>query len=94
MIRPIFGPGKPGPNTSVEDTPELSIYPNPSSGTFYISSLVEEAILFDTTGKRILINLELETDRTRISIQSPASGLFVLRTYQNKVWKSSKIVVR
>lgn len=94
MIRPIFGPGKPGPDTSVEDTPELSIYPNPSSGTFYISSLVEEAILFDTTGKRILINLELETDRTRISIQSPASGLFVLRTYQNKVWKSSKIVVR
>lgn len=94
MIRPIFGPGKPGPDTSVEDTPELSIYPNPSSGTFYISSLVEEAILFDTTGKRVSINIEPETNRTRISIQSPTAGLFMLRTYQNGAWKSSKVIVR
>ncbi len=94
MIRPVFGPGKPGPNTGIEDTQDFTVYPNPSSGTFYISTLVEEAMLFDTTGKRIAISLEPETDRTRISIQSPAAGLFLLRTYQNSAWKSSKVVVR
>ena len=94
MIRPVFGPGKGGVISAVEDTLPLSVYPNPSSGTFYISSLVEEAVLFDTTGKRISINIEPETDRTRISIQSPSAGLFLLRTYQNKIWKSSKVVVR
>ena len=94
MIRPVFGPGKGGVISGVEDTIPLSLYPNPSSGTFYISSLVEEAILFDTTGKRVSINIEPETDRTRISIQSPAAGLFMLRTFQNGAWKSSKVIVR
>ncbi len=94
MIRPVFGPGKGGVISGAEDTIPLSVYPNPSAGTFYISSFVEEAMLFDTTGKKISINLEPETNRTRISIQSPATGLYLLRTYQNNVWKSSKIVVQ
>lgn len=94
MIRPVFGPGKGGVISGVEDTIPLSLYPNPSSGTFYISSLIEEAILFDTTGKRVSINIEPETNRTRISIQSPTAGLFMLRTYQNGAWKSSKVIVR
>ncbi|MBL7871364.1 MAG: T9SS type A sorting domain-containing protein [Cyclobacteriaceae bacterium] len=94
MIRPVFGPGKGGVISGVDETIPISLYPNPSSGTFYISSLVDEVILLDTTGKRISINIESETDRTRISIQSPSPGLYLLRTYQNKVWKSSKVVVR
>jgi hypothetical protein len=95
MIRPVFGPGKgEGVISGVEETTPLSVYPNPNSGTFYVSTAVQEAILFDTTGKRISINLEAETDRTRISIQSPVTGLFVLRTFQNNAWTSSKVVVR
>jgi hypothetical protein len=93
MIRPVFGPGKQGPDTGVEDSLPLSVYPNPNSGTFYISSLVEAAMLFDTTGKRISINIEPETDRTRISIQTPSTGLFLLRTYYNGVWKSNRVVI-
>jgi hypothetical protein len=93
MIRPVFGPGKGGVISAVEDSLPLSVYPNPSSGTFYISSLVEEAMLFDTTGKRISINIEPETDRTRISIQTPSTGLFLLRTHYNGVWKSNRVVI-
>jgi hypothetical protein len=93
MIRPVFGPGKGGVISGAEDTTPLSVYPNPNSGTFYISSLVEEAMLFDTTGKRISINIEPETDRTRISIQTPSTGLFLLRTHYNGVWKSNRVVI-
>lgn len=94
MIRPVFGKGNGGPITGTENLPSVSVYPNPNQGTFYISARIEDAVLFDLSGRKVGIDIEKETETTKIKLLNATTGLYLLRTFQNNQWVSNKVIVR
>jgi len=94
MIRPVFGKGNGGPITRTENLPSVSVYPNPNQGTFYISACVEDAVLFDLSGRKVDIDIEKQTETTKIKLLNATTGLYLLRTFQNNQWASTKVIVR
>ncbi len=94
MIRPVFGKGSGGPITGIDKRPSISVYPNPNQGTFYVSARIEDAVLYDLSGRKIAISIDKESTTTKITMLAPTAGLYLLRTFQNSRWTSSKVVVR
>jgi Secretion system C-terminal sorting domain len=98
MIRPVFGRGKGtgGPITSAakDQVNEISIYPNPSHGVFYIAGITGPVEMYDTTGRKISIELEAENGRTKITILQPNAGIYLLRALQQNRWVNKKVVVK
>ncbi|MEQ1585607.1 MAG: T9SS type A sorting domain-containing protein [Cyclobacteriaceae bacterium] len=94
MIRPVFGKGSGGPITGIDKRPSISVYPNPNQGTFYVSARIEDAVLYDLSGRRVDIGVDKELTTTKITMLAPVAGLYLLRTFQNSRWTSSKVVVR
>jgi hypothetical protein len=93
MIRPVFGKGNGGPITGTEILPSVPVYPNPNQGTFYISARIEDAVLYDLSGRKIAIGIDKESATTKITMVAPVAGLYLLRTFQNSRWSSCKVVV-
>ena len=96
MIRPVFGKGNgSGEVTGVEETiSETSIYPNPSQGVFFISTVVDHAELIDLTGRKILIKSEMVNNQTQITILHPETGIYLLRTYKHHRWLTNKVILK
>jgi hypothetical protein len=94
MIRPIFGKGKGGTISNINEQPIVSVYPNPGEGVFYTSLVANDIKLFDVTGRIVPIETEQVNEGTRISIRNPTPGLYLLRTLHNNYWKSTKVVIR
>jgi hypothetical protein len=94
MIRPVFGKGKGGVVSGVEETSLLSVYPVPNQGTFYISGHFDELVLVDLAGRKVALDQEKENEQTKITIINPTAGLYILRAFQNNRWLSTKIVVQ
>lgn len=97
MIRPVFGKGNGAGEeiTGVEDQLiHPSIYPNPSHGVFYISTLVNQAAVVDLTGRRIPITTEIVNEQTQITLQRAEPGIYLLKLYQANRWVTQKIVVK
>lgn len=97
MIRPVFGKGT-GAGDEVtgvsEHTKKISVYPNPSQGTFFLTTTVDQVKVLDVTGRSIPIHLEAVNDQTQITILQSVPGLYLLKTYQHQRWETHKIVVR
>ncbi len=97
MIRPVFGKGKGagGPITSAakDQRNEISVYPNPSPGVFYIAGITGPVEMFDVTGRKIDIECEAERERTKITILHPSAGIYLLRALQQNQWVNKKVVV-
>ncbi len=96
MIRPVFGKGKgSGEVTGVEDPGEgPSIYPNPSQGIFFLSTIVDHAELVDLMGRKIKIESEMVNEQTRITLLNPEAGIYLLKTYQQHRWTTHKVVIK
>ncbi len=92
MIRPIFGSGQVIINQAESKTP-ASIYPNPTTSSFYITGRPQHISLMDLSGREMAIRKEYEADRVRVTVSQPASGLYILRTFENSQWYSHKLVV-
>ena len=96
MIRPVFGKGNgSGEVTGVDDMiGKTSIYPNPSHGVFFLSTIVDRAELIDLTGRKVMIASEIVNDQTQITILNPETGIYLLKTYRQNRWTTSKIMVK
>jgi hypothetical protein len=94
MIRPVFGKGKGGPITEINRLAAFSVYPNPNPGTFYISAIPENVVMYDLSGRKVAITVEKETETTKITMTQPTTGLYLLRLYSNSQWTSTKVIVR
>jgi hypothetical protein len=61
---------------------DILVYPNPSGGTFYLSSKTDlkdaQISLFDLTGKKIPCDILIEGKEAEIKVPRPAVGLYVL----------------
>jgi hypothetical protein len=68
-----------GKNTLDIEEKNISIYPNPSNGNFYIDGLDKEDIVevFDVLGKSLSFVLSFSKDKAYIEIENPASMVLV-----------------
>lgn len=94
MIRPIMGEGEDVISGIDDEVVSIHAFPNPSTGTFYLSSVVEQVELIDMTGRKASISTEQENDRTRVTLLSPAAGIYLLRTFQQHQWVVQKVLVK
>lgn len=93
MIRPIFGKGNGGTINHIEEQPVVSVYPNPGQGTFITSLVAEDVKLFDQTGRAIPVDVETVGETTRITMQRPIPGLYLLRTLHAHHWINTRVII-
>jgi hypothetical protein len=95
MMRPVFGKGNGG--GVISGTPEsktVNLYPNPNPGVFYVDANLQQIQVSDLTGKPVSIQTETAFDKTRISIVTPAAGIYVLHARQGNLFLAQKVIVR
>jgi hypothetical protein len=93
MLHPVFGKG--GVVTGVQpEAPTLSAFPNPNSGTFFLTEELEYVDLFDLAGKPVNFSREVQDHQTKIVMTPVYPGLYVLKTLSNKKYTTQKIMVR
>lgn len=94
MMRPYFGEGIDDVDNGVEDELALTVYPNPSDGTFTVPGRIDHAVMYDITGRVVGCSLERSADETRITLDHPVAGLYVLTVLKAGSRRSAKVVVR
>jgi hypothetical protein len=95
MIRPVFGMGEieQGPGVGVEDDLRVSLYPNPTKGSFYIEGRYDELQIFNSTGAAMQFETEPASEgKTKIILQEPA-GLYVIRFSYKKRAATYKVLL-
>jgi hypothetical protein len=93
MLHPVFGKG--GVVTGVQpEAPTLSAFPNPNSGTFFLTEELEYVDLFDLAGKPVSFSREVQDHQTKIVMNPVYPGLYVLKTLSSKKYTTQKIMVR
>lgn len=91
MIRPIFGQGDVSvPTGLAEQMPPL--YPNPSLGDFYISGKAQNIFITNMLGAEQRYQASAEESRTKVTMQGPASGLYLIRWQQNGNVHASRLL--
>jgi hypothetical protein len=93
MIRPVFGEGE--VITGIE-TPaaDISIYPNPSEGSFTISQPLEIMNIFSVTGQSISYTQQRENDQTNITVQKGFQGLIIVTLRAGNKLITRKLLIR
>jgi hypothetical protein len=97
MIRPVFGKGNGEGEviTGIENQlQKASIYPNPTYGVIYITTIIDHAEVMDLTGRKIDITSEILSEQTRITIPHYNPGLYLLKIYKDDQWHTFKIVAK
>jgi len=92
MMRPVFGQGS-GVISGLEDENELSVYPNPGSGTFYFNGEAEMISVYDMTGRSIPVLSETNPNETKLTINA-SPGIYIIKAFVNGVVKNAKVMIR
>jgi hypothetical protein len=94
MIRPSFGKGTGIITALPGDEKNFTLYPNPSSGTFYLPKHAQHVEVLDVTSKKINPTVEEEEQRKRVIISNPSTGIYIVRWTDRKGLRVSKLVIR
>jgi hypothetical protein len=94
MIRPTFGKGtlEDEFNVGVEEKPVFAVYPNPSTGSFYIQGNYDALKIYSITGTEVPFEVEASENLSRIQLNK-TSGLLLLRITRGKVTQTHKILI-
>jgi hypothetical protein len=95
MIRPRFGTGEIVTRLPDERSPVVDLYPNPSSGEFYLQGDVEvESIqVFSITGQRIDIQTQPFHAETLVRTTALPSGLYLVRYKTGNAFQVKKVLI-
>lgn len=93
LIRPRFGNG-PIVSGVPEEQQLGSIYPNPSSGEFYLKGSVNHIQVINLAGQSINFTVEDFIDGKRISMMGAPSGIYVIRYRVGAKLFTEKIIIR
>lgn len=93
MIRPVFGSGDielviPG----VEEELGISVYPNPSRGSFFIKGHVDEIRIINMNGIEVAFESEQQNDGRQITVNH-AAGLYLMRLRKRNKVATKKILI-
>ena len=92
MIHPIFGTPL-NSITSVVDNSVNKPFPNPTTGTFFLPKNASSIYVYDLTGREISHEINADYEHTNVTLTNPASGLYIVR-YFNQTWHAEKIIVK
>jgi hypothetical protein len=93
MIRPVFGTGE--IVTGVENERlDVSIFPNPNPGTFYVSGDFDSVELISVTGQLVPARTEQLEDRIQITLIYPAPGFYLLKLRKGETVTTEKVIVK
>jgi hypothetical protein len=92
MIRPYFGEGEPTALTT-ENLPDVHIYPNPTNGMIRIEGKIENVILFDLLGKKVM-DKQGSGSNMELDLSSLEGGMYILKGYSGGHHFSEKILKR
>jgi len=93
MIRPVFGSGD--IVTGVEEKEsEIVIYPNPSTGEFFIRGNFDDLQILNVTGLSIPFEMYESGPDQKVRLKDVASGLYILRIRQDNKIRTEKVIVK
>lgn len=92
MIRPMFGPGEITTGTN-EDEERITLFPNPNQGVFYLDATIKDISITAATGQRVAFETEVIENKTRVTLQYPATGVYIVRYRFASTIMTSRIVV-
>jgi len=94
MIRPVFGNAThvEGPVTEIKDQ-KLFVYPNPNRGIFNFPEAPQDLSIFDVAGRSMSFSREDSFESTRIILNNPVPGIYLVRYYSGTKWQTEKIMV-
>lgn len=91
MIRPVFGVA--GDVTAVEDNSiSVDVYPNPSSGSFYITGRPDAIEIISTSGALQKFTTTESDERIHVTVHA-TPGLYVVRLRKSSAVTARKIVI-
>ncbi|HEX5168010.1 MAG TPA: T9SS type A sorting domain-containing protein [Cyclobacteriaceae bacterium] len=94
MIRPIFGKGAGDIITDVpRENETIRLYPNPNRGEFYIEDEIIQLNIIDATGRPVGWQIEEMESGNKISMNSPSSGIYLVRWINKKGFYQKKILI-
>lgn len=92
MIRPRFGDATVITGTEDKIAPVV-IYPNPNSGEFYVKGHADHIQIISITGQPAGFSSENTEDATRIALQNPHRGVYLIRFRKGATISTGKLVV-
>lgn len=94
MIRPVFGNTShvKGPLTAVEEK-KLFAYPNPNHGIFNFPQSAQSLSIVDIAGRSISFVQEDSFESTRVILNNPVPGIYLVRYFNGVKWQTEKIMV-
>jgi hypothetical protein len=93
MIRPVFGSGDIVTGIEQESNP-ISIYPNPSTGEFYIRGDFDQLHITTITGQPVTFSIQDAGDDHKIALNNSGAGLYILRVQKESYIHTEKLVIR
>ncbi|MBX2945037.1 MAG: T9SS type A sorting domain-containing protein [Cyclobacteriaceae bacterium] len=94
MLRPRFGKGNVVTSSEGRQQPEVSIYPNPNFGEFFMEGEPQGLTILNAGGHPVVFETEQLDNRMRITITYPIRGLYLVRYFNGTAWQTKKIVVQ
>lgn len=92
MIRPVFGSGAIVTGLP-EEQPELSVFPNPNAGEFYVRGKFDTIHILSITGQSIPFKVQEVGSDQKILLQDVAAGLYILKIQQGNKIRTEKIII-
>lgn len=93
MIRPVFGSGEIITGIGEEQN-EISVFPNPNAGEFYIRGEFDALHMLTITGQSIPYKIQTSGADTKILLPDAAAGLYILKIQTGNIIRTEKIIIR
>ena len=93
MIRPVFGSGDIITGIPEKQT-EISVFPNPNTGEFYVRGKFDTLNILNITGQSILFVVQDFGTERKVQLQNATSGLYILKFQQGNNIQTEKIIIK
>jgi hypothetical protein len=78
---------------TLSETPEITVYPNPNTGTFTISNITNATVYLYTTTGMHLKTFEHVVNNETINIGNLSNGLYLLKIIDGNIIKNEKLIL-
>jgi hypothetical protein len=92
MIRPSFR-FKSAVGIVEEVFRDISLYPNPNNGRFYIRGKFEKAMILDTMGRH-LGELNSQREITEFDLSDQPVGMYFIRILKDRYFRTYKVIIK